>query len=285
MTQYHAVTLAGFSLTGTDAAGVRWTVEGLPGWFGAPSMRTDRPPRAQQSGSWDGKGHADERIITLHGKMFALSTPAMERAARELDAVLADGGAGRLEVSSEFGTLSALVRLDVAPDVTPLSSTIASWSLTVAASDPLLYGSPVFRQAFLAGTAPGDGLTYPLTYPLDYGVPPGVTPGAVELPNEGTAAYWPRLRIDGPVPNPVVTNVTTGAWVRYNGTVPAGQWVDFDLAARRVLLRGQVSVRRLVSSSGDWLAVPRGGASLAWTADAADPAALLSVWGYEGAWS
>jgi len=79
--------------------------------------------------------------------------------------------------------------------------------------------------------------------------------------------------------------VETGAWVRYGGPVLTGQYLDFDMANRRVLLQGKVSVRPQVSSSGDWLAVPVGGGSVAWTDDGGDPAALLSVWGNEGAWS
>jgi len=112
-----------------------------------------------------------------------------------------------------------------------------------------------------------------------------VTPGAVRVSNAGKAAYWPTLRVDGPSPNPTVSLVETGAWVRYGGTLLAGQWLDFDMANRRVLLNGQVSVRQLVSFSGDWLCVPPGGGSVAWTDDGGSSAALLSVWGTEGAWA
>ena len=167
--------------------------------------------------------------------------------------------------------------------MTLLSGRHAAWSVTLAAPDPLLYGPPTYGSAGLASATPGAGLLYPLAYPLDYGLPPGVTPGAVSVPNAGTAAYWPRLRIDGPVLNPVVTLVESGAWVRYNGSLLAGQWLDWDMANRRVLLQGQVSVRQRVTSSGNWLAVPVGGGSVVWTADTADPAALLSVWGFERA--
>ena len=121
-------------------------------------------------------------------------------------------------------------------------------------------------------------------WPRDWGVPPGTTPGAITLPNAGKAAYWPRLRITGPVPNPVVSMVETGDWIRYNDTLEAGQWLDIDCGNRRVLLNGQVSVRQRVTSGGRWLAVPEGGGSITWTADAANPEASLSVWGYESAW-
>jgi len=46
-----------------------------------------------------------------------------------------------------------------------------------------------------------------------------------------------------------------------------------------------VSVRQSVTFYGDWLSVQPGGGSITWTADSADPAAKLSVWGREGAWS
>jgi len=82
-----------------------------------------------------------------------------------------------------------------------------------------------------------------------------------------------------------VTLPESGDWVRFNGALVAGQWLDFDLANRRVLLNGQVSLRQFVSSSGRWLAVPVGGGSVSWAADAYDAAATLSVWSYEGAWS
>ena len=123
-----------------------------------------------------------------------------------------------------------------------------------------------------------------MAFPLDFGVPAGVTPGALSLTNDGTASYYPRLRIDGPVPNPVVSLAETGDQIAYSGTVAAGQWLDIDCSRRRVLLNGQVSVRHLVSAVGNWCAVPIGGGSLSWTADAADPAATLSAWAYEGAW-
>ena len=78
----------------------------------------------------------------------------------------------------------------------------------------------------------------------------------------------------------------TGAWVRLNGTIPAGQYVDLLMADRKVLLHGDISIRHWpVTYSGDWLAIPVGGGSVAWTDDGGDPAAKLSVWGYEGAFS
>lgn len=284
-TQEHTFTLDGFLLTGVDAEGVEWTVAPTEGWHDGAPQRTNRQPKAQQPGSWPATGQKGERIVRLNGLATAPSVDVLEGAGRRLAAVLAGGQMGPLVGSSTYGTLSTQVQLEDAPTFRPLTDKTAAYTIAVAASDPLLYGLPTFATASLASATPGAGLQWPLSWPLDWGIPPGVTPGAVSVANAGTAAYWPRLRIDGPVLNPVVTLVETGAWVRYNGSLLAGQWLDLDMANRRVLLQGQVSVRQRVSSSGNWLAIPVGGGSITWTADTADPAALLSVWGYERAMS
>ena len=285
MSAPHVFTLDGFLLAGTDAFGVTWTVRTADGWHSAPKMRTERLVKSQQAGSWPAKGHTDERLVTLQGTVTAPDLVTLEDAAARLAAVLASGGMGDLVGVSDYGTLSMSVSIEDAPMFEPLTDRVALWQITVAAPDPLKYGPPTYGYATLSTSTPGAGRIWPRAWPTDWGIPAGVTPGAVAVANAGTAAYWPRLRIDGPSPNPTVSMVETGAWVRYGGTLAAGQWLDFDMANRRVLLQGQVSVRQLVSSSGDWLAVPEGGGSVAWTDDGGDPAALLSVWGYEGSYS
>jgi hypothetical protein len=163
---------------------------------------------------------------------------------------------------------------------------MVQFAFAVTACDPLLYGPQVFAQTSLAATSAGTGLVYPLAYPLDYGVPAGVTPGAITVANSGTASYFPRLRIDGPVTNPVVSLVETGDQIRFRGTIAAGQHLDINWGTPRRVTLGDnaVNQRHKVSYTGNWLAVPVGGGSISYTADDADPAALLSVWSYEGAW-
>jgi hypothetical protein len=282
--QFHAFTLAGTQLTGTDETGCRWTVETVNGWFDGAELRTDSQPRTGQDGAWVGRPFLSSRVITLRGKVFAPTTTALEQAARRLSAILPTGSRNVLNGLSGAGDYSATVWSADRPLFQPLSDTAAAWQVSVESDDPLLYGPIVFGSTALGSTAGGAGLTYPLTYPLDYGIIAGVIPGALTIPNDGTASYLPRLRIDGPVTNPIVTLADTGDWIRYGGTIPVSSWLDIDCTSRRVLLNGQVSHRHLITFQGAWLAVPVGGASITWTADTADPAAALSVWGYQGAW-
>ena len=264
--------------------GNRVTVN-VEGWTDAAPVADGITDKSQQDGGWDATGYYRARIVSLEGLVDVASHVDAMALADALTA-LSPQSLHTLTVDDpDLGARSASVRVSTGAVVSWLSAECFTYSVQLKAPDPLKYGAPTFTTAPLSSTAPGAGRIWPRAWPRDWGVPAGVTPGAVSLANAGTASYWPRLRIDGPVPNPVVTLVETGDWVRFGGTVGAGQWLDFDLATRRVLLNGQVSVRHLVTSSGSWLAVPPGGASISWTADAADPAALLNVWGFEGAWT
>ena len=282
------VAVGGF-VADVDSSGDFRIVTKLTGWEDSAPVRASGEPKSQQDGDWDAAPFLGSRVVGIEGAVSQDSPAAALAVADELTG-LQVGQVYTFTVDNEaIGPRSAAVRIEVGAVLEWLDDLAFTYTMQVKAADPRKYGPETFASTPLSNAAGGTGLLYPLAFPLDYGVAPGVTPGAITLSNAGTAAYWPRLRIDGPVPNPTVTLVETGDTLRFNGTVAAGQWLDIDTANRRVLLRGSqdspgVSQRHLVSASGRWLAIPVGGGSLRWTADAADPAASLSAWGYEGAW-
>jgi hypothetical protein len=272
-----AMSVDGFSLVGVDALGGQWKVLDLTGWHDGAQDRHDRLKRTQEDGSWSSTGHSDDLPIALSGTAQYADPVAAKSAASQFRAV---GGHGTSEmlIVDAGGPLTRDVERD-GRSVKWVNHFMFAWSLLLTAPDPLAYGPPTFGTATLATATPGAGRIWPRAWPTDWGIPAGVTPGAVTVANEGTATYWPRLRIDGPVVNPVVQLVESGAWVKLNGVLTAGQWVDMDMANRRCLLNGHVSIKHWpVTFSGDWIAIHSGGGSVAWTADTADPNALLSVW-------
>jgi hypothetical protein len=274
------VTIGGILLDVNDGTSCR-VVEDLPGWDDAPDIRDGLQAKAQQDGDRDGTGNSDGRPVTAVGLVQEATPQAAYAVLRAMQALTPQAVHEIVVVDDAIGSLSAMTRVTVGVKPAWIGDTAFEYTLTVTAPDPLKYGPPTYGSATLSTSTPGAGLVYPVAYPLDYGIAPGVTPGAVSVANGGTAPYWPRLRIAGPVTNPVVTLVESGAWVRFTGSLLAGQFLDLDMANRRVLLQGHVSVRPQVSSAGDWLSVPPGGGSVVWVADTADPAALLSVWAYE----
>ena len=281
------VVSVGGILLDVDSGGSFRSVADLAGWDDAPGVRSGLLTKAQQDGDWDATGFSDARVVTITGTVAEGSAQDAYTVAQQFAALRPQQVVEVVVVNATIGTLSAMVRVTVGVKPAWIGDTAFEYTMTVTAPDPLKYGPPTYGYATLSTSTPGAGRIWPRAWPTDWGIPAGVTPGAVAVANAGTAPYWPRLRIDGPAVNPVVTMVETGAWVRLNGTVLAGQWVDINAPKiRNVLLQGQVSIRHWpVTYSGDWLAVPVGGGSVAWTDDGGDPAAKLSVWGVEGAWS
>lgn len=246
-------------------------------------IRSSLDDKAQQDGQWDASSFYSGRPIELQGvceEASDVSAQALTDGLRALSKSLT-----QYTVTSDAkGTRSAMVRIQTfEPEW--LDGRTFTYTLTCVAPDPLLYGPEAFSQTTLASVAGGDGLPFPMVFPMDFGVPAGVTPGAISLPNGGTASYFPRIRIDGPVTNPVVSMLETGDTVRFGGTVAAGQHLDINWGTPRRVTLGDnaVNMRHKVTYTGNWLAVPVGGGSLSYSADDADPAAVLSVWSYEGA--
>ena len=280
----NVVTLGGVLLDVDDGTSFR-VVGDIPGWDAAPAIRNGLTSKAQQDGVWDGTGFDDARVVTVPGFVQEATPQAAYAVLRALQALRPQSVQELVVVNAAIGSLSALTRVTVGVKPVWYGDCAFEYTLTVTAPDPLKYGPATYGTATLSASTPGAGRVWPRVWPTDWGIPAGVTPGAVAVANAGSAAYWPRLRIDGPSLNPTVSMVETGAWVRYGGSLLAGQWLDLDMANRRVLLNGQVSVRQFVTSSGDWLAVPPGGASITWTDDSGSAVALLSMWGSEGAYS
>lgn len=275
------VSFNGFDLTGTSPLGGRFVVVGVQGWHQVTNRR-QRAEKAQQAGAWESTGFASSLPITVTG----IATYASDvSAAQERRTLLALGGRGSVEltVTDPLNTGTRIVETD-SFTVSPVRDRMFSYTLVVTACDPLLYGPPVFQQVAPASVAGGTGRVWPRVWPRDWGVPAGVTPGSITLANAGTASYLPRVRIDGPITNPVVTLNETGDTIRFNGSIDAGQWLDIDCARRRVLLNGGASRRYAVATSGSWLAVPVGGGSASLGADSVGSSTLMSIWSYESAW-
>jgi hypothetical protein len=279
-----SISLDGFPLTGTTPGGGKIRVTGFDGWY-AKGLTRNRQARAQQDGAWPSMGSANPTGMTITGYATYNDAASAKTDARAMLTLCGRGSTSELTVVDDFGIGTRFVELD-SIIIPPVRDAMLSFTIMVTATDPLVYGPGVFGTASLAAIAGGAGLTYPLTFPLDYGVPPGVTPGAVSVANAGTASYFPRLRINGPVTNPVVSLVETGDSVRFNGFVGAGQHLDINWGVPRRVTIGDnpVSMRHKVSYVGNFLAVPVGGGSIAYSADDADPAAIADVWSYEGAW-
>jgi hypothetical protein len=286
-----AFAYAGFSLDGTDDLGCEWTTGDEDGWFSSPAIRSGTSEgKSGQDGEWPSTPLRGARVVRLSGKVRSPNgIGTLETAIRRFAALPLTGF---LVGYSDTFTLTGSAQIEDAPAAKIIASASlngprqATWQVTWKLPDPFLYGPDTFDSTGLSGAA-GTGRVWPRVWPRDWGVPAGQTPGSIAVPNNGEVGYWPRIRIDAGdarLDNPVITLNETGDWVRYKGSLAAGQYLDIDCANRRVLLNGQVSVSPKVSFSGRFLGIPVGGGSLSWAADSNGANALMSVFAREGAW-
>jgi len=77
--------------------------------------------------------------------------------------------------------------------------------------------------------------------------------GSVVISNGGTAPVFPVVRIYGSVTDPVITNTTTGRSVSFTGlTIPAGHYVDIDMANETVLYDGITNYYQYILLDDFW---------------------------------
>lgn len=125
------------------------------------------------------------------------------------------------------------------PLTVPLSLGFFAGSVQWEASDPFIYSDDTHTE-ITARAEPGDGLAPPWTPPLAF--PAATSLGAFTAANAGT---WPApwtARIDGPITDPVITNVTSGKALHFTANggleLTGSQWVDIDSSTGEVLLGG-----------------------------------------------
>jgi len=265
-------------------AGFRVTAK-LTGWVDAPPIRSAIEDRSQQDGGFDAPGLFSSRVLTLAGFVEAPAHGDALAVMDQLNALLPRERYLLTVDNAAIGPRSAWVRVTTGVVIEEHGQTAFSYTITFTAPDHLKYGPDWQGSTTLAGIAGSGGRKWSRVWRRDWGVPAGVTPGSVFVPNNGLAPYWPRLIINGPVPNPTVRCLETGDVLRFDGTLLAGQWLNVDGRERHVTFgRNLDDVRYLADVTGNWLAVPPGGATFTFDGDTADPAASLDVLGWEGAW-
>lgn len=102
------------------------------------------------------------------------------------------------------------------------------------------------------------GAKFKWTFPVNFGPS---TSSSFQIANDGKYPAKPVFRIDGPVTNPQILNLTTGQIIRVNVSVPAGNVLLIDSDSRVVRLNG-ANRNNALDVSSSFFTVPPGGASL-----------------------
>ncbi|MFF9124352.1 phage distal tail protein [Streptomyces sp. NPDC014889] len=107
------------------------------------------------------------------------------------------------------------------------------------------------------------------------------TSGRVTAYNAGGSPAYPVLRLDGPVANPAIEQVTTGGSLVIDATLQAGEYLLIDTRSRAVLLMGSSPRRSWVRGGSSWPLLRPGHNELAYRGNALpgipDQSSLLTV--------
>lgn len=113
---------------------------GLAGWFestaGRPAGGGDRP---SAHGAFDVPVLRAPRAITISGNILARTQTELESMQNQIICLFADGQAGALEVQTDSGTKSAIVRVQSAK-APETDERTASFIIQLTAADPRRYG-------------------------------------------------------------------------------------------------------------------------------------------------
>lgn len=122
--------------------------------------------------------------------------------------------------------------------------------MELIATDPLIYSDTLSSGMTTLEVATVSGLTWPLSWPLSWG---GSTQsGTINATNNGNTATPVVIRIDGPVTDPTIENVTTGSELSLSITVETGDFLLIDSGQRSVLLNGTASRYSTLDPGSTW---------------------------------
>ncbi|MEU4205580.1 hypothetical protein AB0F64_37410 [Streptomyces sp. NPDC026294] len=230
--------------------GTPYGVEALLGIDDLPDVRGDDTDRPAQHGTYSGPDYTGARVIQV-GLAIRGDDPTHLRALKT--ALRSAAQPGQAPAALQFLDWDLLAYGKVRKRSIPYDAHYL-WRVGEAAiewycPDPRLY-SLAEHTASTTAYSPAAGRTYPLTFPRVYG--PAGSSGRLTISNAGDSDAYPLLRIDGPVAQPIVEHIGTGATLALTGTLQPGEYLVVDIRTRAVLLMGSAPRRDWVRAGSAW---------------------------------
>lgn len=259
----------GLTIGSLDAGGVRWYLEQLVGWDGAPSTG-EMQQRLYRHGAWSNRAFLAPRILQLQGHATGTQDALYRAADRLMNAIPLEEPEF---VTVAEGATQRIVGARQHDD--PLVEMGPGWfrfDVALQCPDPRRLSGSEFAVTARLPSSVG-GLTLPFTVPFT--IDAVVTDNTVTVVNDGNVEAPARLRITGPCQTPVVRHAEQDRQLLFGINLSAGQFLDVDLDEHTVLLNGTANRRGVVV--GQWFTIQPGAQELAFDAAAFDPAATCRI--------
>lgn len=250
----------------TFGPGSQYGVTAIDGVDDLPDIRSEDIDRPGQHGDYTGPDFTGPRVIQLGLGLVGSSPDDLRdltlalRAATQPQAQPAP-----LQLLDQGILVYGKVRRRHIPYDAEYLWSLGAAALEIYCADPYLYGLEE-KSASTTAYSPAAGRTYPMVHPRTYGS--AGTSGRLTAVNDGASAAYPVLRLDGPVANPSIEQVTTGATMTLDATIQAGEFLLIDTRTRAVLLMGSSPRRSWVRGGSMWPLLLRGSNEIAYRGSA-----------------
>lgn len=271
--EYRGVTIG----HGTDFPVV--TVEGLD----APSIRASDRGVSRRHGQHPGDDFYEGRTVMISG-YIRKRVPAEMSATRELVvAALGVGGKSeeplRFQLPAVAGGGARRIMCRPRRDRHVVDRELIRGNsrevFQLHATDPRIYDDTESSDS-VGLPAGGAGLTWPLTWPLNWGA---ITEsGTITAVNAGNFDTGATIRVDGPVTNPRIENLTVGKTIEIDIVVATGDFLEIDTEENTVLLNGTASRYDNLTSTSQWWDLQPGSNEVRFRASTTTAATLTLTW-------
>jgi hypothetical protein len=259
-----------------------YSIARIEGLLDTPELRSADRQRLRRHGLIPGDDFLNGRTITVALEVFGDSDATFATAVASLQGALIpceDEAALYFQVPGVAGGEKRLLYCRPRKLSLPVDLDFF-YRLPIAmvqffATDPLIYDGTEDSEVSTLPTA-GGGLEFPATAPFTFGAVS--TGGTINAVNSGTFHTSPTFRIDGPVTNPRIENVTTGQTLSFTGTVADGDYLEVDVDARTVLLNGTASRYSWIDADAEWWDLPPGTSEVTFRASTTTAATLTMTW-------
>ena len=260
-------------------------IVGVSGLDDLPSFRTSDTDRPQDHGMYAGKDYLSGRVVELDLRITAASDAAFRstiQALNDATVIAAAEGILTFQLPGMASNRILFVRprkRSLPQDWDYAAARKGNGALQFFATDPRIYDATQSSSSTAAATS-GGGRTYNRTYNLTYAA--GGAGGTINATNAGNFPTRPTVRIDGPVTDPRIENVTAGKYLQFSGlTLASGEWLDIDFQNRTVLLNGTASRYNYLTSTSSFWELGPGNNQIYFTSGSATGTLTLT---YRSAW-